>query len=179
MPAAPTRNQTIIAPPPKAAHRPPSLDPRQPHARTRSRVQNRIRIFLVHLPRLSIRGQARLASEIGVSRSTISRLVNGHVSPSYRLAEVVTEALSKHLGERLDPRDIFSTDGSYPHPSGCALCHCSGCLPDEAYDPEGNLRVEWRGQHPGDWSYARPMTEVGEREAAEEGALEPAGKEGK
>ena len=35
-------------------------------------VQNRVRVLLVHIPRLSIRGQARLAAEVGVSRSTIS-----------------------------------------------------------------------------------------------------------
>lgn len=120
-------------------------------------VQNRVEVLLVHIPKLSIRGQARLAAEVGVSRSTISRLVNGHINPSYRLARSVTTVLERLLGYPLDMRDVFSTDGTYLTPSGCALCRCvGGCLPDRAYDPEGNLRSEWQGQRPGDWSLTRP-----------------------
>lgn len=120
-------------------------------------VQNRVEVLLVHIPKLSIRGQARLAAEVGVSRSTISRLVNGHINPSYRLARGVTTALERLLGFPLDMRDVFSTDGTYLTPSGCGLCRCvGGCMPDRAYDPEGNLRPEWQGQRPGDWSMTRP-----------------------
>lgn len=115
-------------------------------------VQNRVKVLLVHIPKLSIRGQARLAAEVGVSRSTISRLVNGRINPSYRLARGVTAAIERLLGYPLDMRDVFSTDGTYLTPSGCGLCRCGGCLPDEAYDTEGNMGVEWLGQSPGDWS---------------------------
>ena len=87
-----------------------------------------------------------------MSRSTISRLVNGRINPSYRLARGVTSALEKLIGYPLDMREVFSTDGTYLTPSGCALCRCGGCLPDRAYDGEGDLRPEWRGQRPGDWS---------------------------
>ena len=116
------------------------------------RVQNRVRILLMHIPQMSIQGQARLATRAGVSRSTISRLVRGRISPSYRLARAVTAALERQLGYPLDMRDVFTTDGTYPQPSGCALCRCGGCLPEEAYDLEGSLRPGWRGQRPGDWS---------------------------
>jgi DNA-binding XRE family transcriptional regulator len=122
----------------------------------RQPVQNRVRVLLVHIPKLSIRGQARLAAEVGVSRSTISRLVNGRINPSYRLARGVTSALERMLGYPLDMRDVFSTDGTYLTPSGCGLCRCPGCLPDEAYDSEDNLHPAWRGQQPGDWSMTRP-----------------------
>lgn len=119
-------------------------------------IQNRIRIFLVHIPIFSIRGQARLAEEIGVSRSTISRLAWGKINPSYRLARAVTDALEKRMGRPLDIREVFSTDGRYPTPSGCALCQCHGCLPAEAWGTDNALKAEWQDARPGDWSMARP-----------------------
>lgn len=119
-------------------------------------IQNRVQVLLVHIPKFSIQGQARLAADVGVSRSTISRLVHGRINPSYRLARGVTDALERMLGKPLDMREVFSTDGTYLTPSGCALCQCGGCLPDRAYDIEGNLRPEWQGQRPGDWSCACP-----------------------
>ncbi len=123
-------------------------------------IQNRVQVLLVHIPKFSIQGQARLAAEVGVSRSTISRLVHGRINPSYRLARGVTDALERALRKPLDMREVFSTDGTYLTPSGCTLCQCGGCMPDQAYDPEGNLRREWQGQRPGDWSLAR-AAEVG------------------
>lgn len=133
----------------------PLLSAGRPRSR-RAPIRNRLKILLIHIPKLSIQGQARLAAEVGVSRSTISRLAGGKTSPSYRLARRVADALERLLGHPLDMREVFSTDGTYPTRSGCALCRCGGCLPDEAYDAEGSLRPEWRGQRPGDWSLALP-----------------------
>jgi transcriptional regulator with XRE-family HTH domain len=165
MPATSTREQqprTIVSPACKG--RPAPFPPmRKPTANSQipnsqipnsQPVQNRVHVLLVHIPRLSIQGQARLAAEVGVSRSTISRLVHGRINPSYRLARGVTTALEKLLGRPLDMREVFSTDGTYMTSSACALTGCGGCLPDRAYDTEGNLRPEWRGQRPGDWSLA-------------------------
>ena len=123
-------------------------------------VQNRVEVLLVQIPKRSIRGQARLAAEVGVSRSTISRLVNGRINPSYRLARSVTTALERLLGYPLDMRDVFTTDGTYLTPSGCGLCRCGGCLPDEAYDAEGNMGAEWLEQSPGDWSMTPSAEEI-------------------
>jgi len=53
---------------------------------------------------------------------------------------------------------VFSTDGTYLTPSGCALCRCHGCLPDVAWDEEGCLKPGWEGARPGDWSLARTST---------------------
>ena len=119
-------------------------------------IQNRVQVFLVHIPRLSICGQARLAAEAGVSRSTVSRLVGGRINPSYRLARSVTSVLERMLGKPLDMRDVFSTDGTYLTPSGCALCGCGGCLPEAAWGEDGTLKPQWRDARPGDWSVARP-----------------------
>jgi len=188
MPATSTRAQqprTIISP---ARERPTGLFPlaRKPTRNSQipkpQPVQNRVNVLLVHIPRLSIQGQARLAAEVGVSRSTISRLVHGRINPSYRLARGVTTALEKSLGRPLDMREVFSTDGTYLTPSGCALCRCGGCLPDRAYDREGDLRPEWRGQHPGDWSLAPAVAidlEFGAEGDTCSGTGKEAGKEGK
>lgn len=118
------------------------------------RCQNRIRMVLVHTSRYAFEGPAKLAADCGVSRSTICRLLSGRSQPSYRLVQAVTDALSKALGRLLDPRDLFSPDGTYPEPSGCALCGCSGCLPEEAFDHRGRIKPEYRSMRPGDWSRA-------------------------
>jgi len=117
-------------------------------------IQNRVKVLLVHIPKFSIQGQARLAAEVGVSRSTISRLVHGRINPSYRLARGVTDVLERMLGRPLDMREVFSTDGTYLTPSGCALCRCHGCLPDMAWDEDGCLKPGWEDARPGDWSLA-------------------------
>ena len=119
-------------------------------------VRNRLRVLLVHIPAFSIQGQARLAHDAGVARSTVSRLVNGQISPSYRLAHAVTDALERKRGHPLDIREVFTLDGTYPTPSGCALCGCQGCLPQDAWGEDDALKPEWKDARPGDWSLARP-----------------------
>ncbi len=117
------------------------------------RNHNRIRAILLHTSRYAFEGQARLAADVGVSRSTICRLASGRSAPSYRLVQGVTLALEKALGKSLDAREIFSPDGTYPTASCCALCGCrNGCFPDEAFDAKGNLKPGWRDMQPGDWS---------------------------
>jgi transcriptional regulator with XRE-family HTH domain len=116
-------------------------------------VYNRLRAVLLHVPFYSIEGVARLAADYNVSKSTISRLLSGKTSPSYRLADAITEALSKRLGKPIDPREIFSREGRFPTPSACALMRCSGCLPPDAWsEKDDKLRPEWRHQKPGEWS---------------------------
>jgi len=127
-------------------------------------IQNRVKVLLVHIPKFSIQGQARLATEVGVSRSTISRLVHGRINPSYRLARGVTDVLARRLGKPLDMREVFSTDGTYLTPSGCALCRCHGCVPDVAWDEEGRLKTGWEDARPGDWSLACAGTPELQRE---------------
>ena len=128
--------------------------------RDRPPLYNRVRTLMVHAPRYSFQGQARLAADVGCARSTVSRMVNGKTRPSYRLAQAVVAALGRQLRRPLDPADVFSPTGGYPTPSGCEAAGCKGCLPDEAYDAEGDMRPEWRGQRPGEWSLARPAGET-------------------
>jgi DNA-binding XRE family transcriptional regulator len=114
---------------------------------------HRIPRVMAHTVRYSFEGQARLAEDCGVSRSTISRLLSGRRRPTYELARRVVAALEAALGLPLDPREVFSPgDGTYPTPSACVLCGCAGCMPEAAYDRCGNVRPEYRGMSPGDWS---------------------------
>jgi transcriptional regulator with XRE-family HTH domain len=133
----------------------PSPTPRHPE----TRVHNRVRAYLVHIPYYTIEGQQRLANDCGVARSTISRIVRGTQSPSYQLAEAVTRAISRRMGVPLDPREVFSADGTYPTPRVCDVTpDCTGCFPDEAYDAEGNMKPEYAAMRPGDWcTYPRPV----------------------
>jgi len=135
----------------------PPTGGRSPRHRARSArppVHNRVSVALSHGTRFAFAGQARLAAACGVSRSTINRTVTGKTRPSLSLAQKIAAAVSADLGLTVCTRELFSPDGSYPTPSGCALCGCAGCLPEEAYDARGGLRDAYRDANPGDWSLA-------------------------
>jgi len=154
-------NTTSIATHPiKAAHQPDPQDQSIPQSDppARPRLHNRVQTVMVHISRYSFQGRARLAADVGVSRSTISRLINGQTSSSHALVQAVTDALSAGLKKPLAPRDLFSPDGCYPERFGCRLCSCGGCLPESAFDVNGRRRVEWLNANPGDWSLAPEMS---------------------
>lgn len=124
----------------------------------RNRISNRIRCFMLHIAMYSIEGQRRLARDVGVSHSTISRLVRGETAPSFQLAEAVTQALSRRLGVPVSIRDVFTTDGTYPTPCVCDLTpDCKGCFPPEAYTEDGTMKPEYRDLRPSDWCRFPPM----------------------
>ncbi len=154
------RNTTLIANHTTAAH-PPDLQEQALSKRdhlARPRLHNRVQTVMVHISRYSFQGRARLAADVGVSRSTISRLINGQTSSSHALVQAVTDALSVGLKRPLAPRDLFSLDGCYPERSGCRLCSCNGCLPESAFDVHGRRRVEWLNASSGDWSLTPEMS---------------------
>jgi transcriptional regulator with XRE-family HTH domain len=117
----------------------------------RWRVRNRILAVMAHTSRYSIRGQARLAEDARVSRSTVCRFLSGEANPSFALVMAITQALETRLGRPVDPRELVSMDGTFPTASVCELCGCRGCLPPEAYAPDDTLRQEYRGARPGEW----------------------------
>jgi transcriptional regulator with XRE-family HTH domain len=82
---------------------------------------------MAHTTRYAFKGEARLAVDAGVSKSAVSRLVNGLSSPSFAVMSAIAGALEKHLGRVLDPRELVSFHGRYPTPSACDLCGCRGC----------------------------------------------------
>jgi len=118
-------------------------------------VHNRIQAVMSHITRYAFKGGTRLAADAGVSKSAVCRLLNGQSSPSYTLLHLILRALERHLGKSLDPRELISLDGTYPTASVCQLAGCSGCLPAEAYDAEGNLKAEFKHFKPGHWSLSR------------------------
>lgn len=129
-----------------------------PHAKdetdTAYRTHNRVAMLMAHTTRYAFEPQARLARDIGVARSTISRIVSGQRSPTLPLALKIVTALEEALKVPLDMRDVFSPDGTYPTRSGCQVAGCRGCMPEAAYDRSGNLRPAYRDQRAGDWTLA-------------------------
>lgn len=128
--------------------------PELPQSPLLSRRTNRVGIALAHSTKFAFESQARLAERVGVSRSTINRLVRGLSRPSFALAQAVTDALSEDIGVPLQPSDLFSENGSFDEPSGCTVFGCSGCHPEHYFDVKGNLKPAYRGKRPGDWSIA-------------------------
>lgn len=134
---------------------PPVPTPEPVSPLEKGKPHNRIRAILVHTAWYSIEGQARLAADIGVSRSTVCRIMSGRSRPSFRLVRAITESLERALGRPLDPREVFSDDGAYPTNSCCKLCGCpKGCMPEEAFERHGRIKPEYRHMRPGDWSFA-------------------------
>jgi transcriptional regulator with XRE-family HTH domain len=128
----------------------PRLRPR-PCRINEAPVQNRLLGIMLHTTRYAFKGESRLATDAGVSKSAVSRLINGHCTPSYPLVAALTLALERQLGQPLDPREVVSLDGSYPTASVCQLCGCKGCLPDAAYDEFDQVRPQYRHLQPGQW----------------------------
>ena len=121
--------------------------------RPRRVIHNRLAAVMLHIPWYTFQGQVRLATDAGVSRSNISRLLSGHSVPSFPLAYAIAEALEQRLGRRIEMREFLSLDGSYPTANVCRLVGCRGCLPDFAYDEESDtLLPEFLATLPGNWS---------------------------
>ncbi len=96
-------------------------------------THNRVAQMMAHTTRYAFKSETRLARDAGVSKSAVSRLVQGHTSPSFALVTAITRALEKALGVPLDPREVVSTDGTYPTPSVCDLVGCRRCALHEVH----------------------------------------------
>ena len=127
---------------------------------------------MAHVPRYSIRGQARLAGDAGVSRSAVCRFLAGKANPSFSMVMALTRALEEKTGRRIDPRELVSVDGTFPTSSVCELCGCRGCLPPQAYAADDTLRPEYRAARPGEWALELPLPPPG-RERPQAAPQEP------
>ena len=132
-----------------------------------SQVHNRILALMAHTTRYAFQGETRLASDAGVSKSAVSRLLTGQSSPSFALVVALTKALEKRLERPIDPRDLISLDGNYPTASACELAGCRGCLPAEAYDKHNRIKPEYKDIKPGQWAVSLDSRAVSQPNAKE------------
>lgn len=116
------------------------------------RCHNRIAAIMAHTSRYSFRGTSRLAKDAGVSKSTICHLTHGQSSPLYITLKRIVSHLEFQIARRLGTREVVSEDGAYPTAYVCKLVGCSGCMPEQAFLPDGTLKDEWQGVEPGKWT---------------------------
>jgi transcriptional regulator with XRE-family HTH domain len=112
---------------------------------------NRFGDAMVHLDRYAFKGVARLAKDARVSASSVSRLLNGKMNPSFLMVARLTTAIERQLGLRIDPRDLISESGQFLTRYVCDLVGCSGCIPERAFDEYGDLKPAFTGVQPGNW----------------------------
>ncbi len=116
---------------------------------------NRFADVMAHHDRFAFKGVSRLALEAGVSPSSVSRLINGKMNPSFLMVARLTEALERQLGFRIDPRDLVAESGRFLEPFVCDLMSCDGCLPENARDEFGDIKPTYKEVKPGKWVTSR------------------------
>lgn len=106
---------------------------------------------MAHSHRYDFSGRSRLASEAGISQSTLWRMIQGVVSTRFEVVERVSAALEKHFACHIDPRDIVANDGHFLTPFACQVVGCKGCYPLSAKDEHGQLKEIYKSIRPGEW----------------------------
>lgn len=116
---------------------------------------NRISDVMAHTNRYAFKGVSRLASDARVSASSVSRIINGKINPSFLLVARIAQALEAQLGHPVDPRDLIAESGAFLTPFACDLASCSGCLPESATDEFGDIKAAFNNVKPGNWVTSR------------------------
>jgi len=116
---------------------------------------NRIADVMAHTNRFAFCGVARLAKDARVSASSVSRLINGKMNPSFAMVARVTSALEAAVGYRIDPRDLVAELGRFLTTNTCDLMGCQGCLPENATDEFGDIKPAFAKIKPGRWVTSR------------------------
>ena len=113
---------------------------------------NRLGAIIAHATRYDLYGVKCLAADSGVSKATISRWLNGSVTPLYiKFAEVV-KCLEAEIGIRIPTYEILRGNDGYPTPFVCQLVGCRGCLPDAVMNSDGSRKSEFLHVKSGKWS---------------------------
>ena len=118
-------------------------------------IINRFADVMDHVDRFAFIGVQRLAQAADVSPSSVSRLINGRINPSFALVARLTAAIEKELGMKIDPRDLIAENGQFLTRSVCDLTACPGCLPDNAMDEFGDTKPAFADVTPGTWVTSR------------------------
>jgi transcriptional regulator with XRE-family HTH domain len=119
---------------------------------------NRFADVMAHHNQFAFKGVSRLAHEAGVSPSSLSRLINGRMNPSFLMVARLTDALEHQFGFHIDPRDLVAENGRFPTRFTCSLVGCKGCLPERARDEFGATKQAYTDITPGHWVTSRfPM----------------------
>lgn len=118
-------------------------------------VVNRVSDMMAHSTRYAFHGVTRLAADARVSASSVSRLINGKMNPSFAMVARITTALERVMGYRIDPRDLVAELGRFLTPHTCDLAGCQGCLPENASDEFGDIKPAFEGVKPGQWVTSR------------------------
>lgn len=129
---------------------------------------NRVADVMAHTNRYAFKGVRRLAMDARVSASSVSRLLNGKINPSFLMVARITEALEAAVGLRLDPRDLVSESGEFLTRYACDLVGCRGCLPENALDEFGDRKPTFDGITPGTWVTSRFPHGYAQRKEANE-----------
>lgn len=116
---------------------------------------NRVSDLMAHTNRYAFRGVTKLAADARVSASSVSRLINGKMNPSFVMVARITTALEAVLGYRIDPRDLVAELGRFLTPHTCDLAGCQGCLPENATDEFGDIKPAYQDVKPGRWVTSR------------------------
>ncbi len=106
---------------------------------------------MMHITRYSFDGSARLAEDAQVTRSSISRILNGKMNPSFVMVARITGAIEEQLGFQIDPRDLISEAGAFRTPYVCEALHCTNCLPEAARDDFERISPAFQTIRPGKW----------------------------
>ncbi|MEI7576404.1 MAG: hypothetical protein WCK51_05885 [Armatimonadota bacterium] len=118
-------------------------------------VINRIADVMAHLNRYMFKGTTRLAEDARVNPSTISRVLNNQLNPSFALVARITAAIESEFGIQIDPRNLVAENGDFLTPFTCDLMACKGCLPESPLDEFGDLKPAFTDVSKGKWVTSR------------------------
>ena len=138
----------------------------QQHKQVYGPVINRFGDVMAHTTRYAFNGIERLAKDARIHPSTLSKIIGHRMAPSFAIVQLLTDALERELGFRIDPREVIALEGGFLTPHVCDLVRCNGCLPECAHDEMGDLKARFAGVLPGTWVSSRypngyePLAEV-------------------
>lgn len=127
----------------------------QPFTQAHGPVINRVSDCMSHANSYMFWGVSKLARDAGLSPSSVSRLINQRLNPSFLLVARITAALEAELGYRIDPRELVAENGVFLTRHVCDVVGCPGCMPDAAYDADGTRRTAFKNVQPGKWVTSR------------------------